>query len=252
MEYNFDAIKVRDEIIDWLKSLKESTGLQKVVLGISGGKDSTIVAALCCRAFGSENVYGLLMPNGHQTDIQDSYNVCNLLGIQHYVKNIKPVYDAEIALLEDDGTVVSKEAKINIAPRIRMTTLYAWGQTNHCRVCGTSNLSEITLGYFTKYGDGGTDFNPIGALTSLEVIAIGDTLDELPYNLIHKTPSDGLCGMSDEERLGLKYVDVHNYIRKTGEVDEEIRKKIEQLEKYGMHKRKPIPVFIPEIGYLYE
>ncbi|WP_352406485.1 NAD(+) synthase [Acetoanaerobium noterae] len=243
MNYEFDAVKVRDEIIKWLRDFKESTGLTKVVLGISGGKDSTVVAALCARAYGRENVYGILMPNGDQIDIADSHKVCEALGINSRVINIKPVYEAELAVLESTGDEISVDAKINIAPRIRMMTLYAWGQSHHCRVCGTGNLSELTLGYFTKYGDGGVDFNPIANLTSVEVVAIGDTLEELPYDLVHKTPTDGLSGKSDEERLGLKYDDVHKYIRKLELDNQETVEKIKKLEKAALHKRTPIPTF---------
>ncbi len=243
MSYEFDAVKVRDEIIKWIKNLKESTGLSKVVLGISGGKDSTVVAALCARALGKENVYGILMPNGEQIDIADSHKVCEVLGINSSVINIKPVYDAHLAVLESTGDEISVDAKINIAPRIRMMTLYAWGQSHHCRVCGTGNLSERTLGYFTKYGDGGVDFNPIANLTSVEVVAIGDTLEELPYDLVHKTPTDGLSGKSDEERLGLKYEDVHKYIRKIKLDSQEIVDKIKRFEQSALHKITPIPVF---------
>ena len=243
LKYSFDAIKIRDEIIEWLQNFKETSGLSKVVIGISGGKDSSIVAALCARAFGKENVYGLLMPNGEQSDIADSHKLCDALGINYKIKNIGPVYDAAIAMLESDGNIISVEAKINIAPRLRMTTLYAWGQANHCRVCGTGNLSEITLGYFTKYGDGGVDFNPIANLTSIEVVAIGDTLEELPYELVHKAAADGLSGKSDEERLGLKYEDVHKYIRNLGLEDKDIIEKIQKMERLSMNKRKPIPKF---------
>ena len=125
LKYSFDAIKIRDEIIEWLQNFKETSGLSKVVIGISGGKDSSIVAALCARAFGKENVYGLLMPNGEQSDIADSHKLCDALGINYKIKNIGPVYDAAIAMLESDGNIISVEAKINIAPRLRMTTLYA-------------------------------------------------------------------------------------------------------------------------------
>lgn len=242
--YTFDAMKVRQNIVAWLRDMKEKTGLRGVVIGISGGKDSTVAAALCAEAFGKENVHGLLMPNGEQSDIADSYRVCDAIGINYEVINIKPAYDALVGLLGD----VTDEARVNIPPRVRMTTLYAYGQTHGLRVCGTGNLCERYVGYFTKWGDGACDFNPLGELTVKEVVAIGDTYDNIPSDLIHKIPTDGLWGQSDEERLGVTYEDIHNFIRLAAEVDPETKEKIRQKNKYALHKLDPIPIFVP-IGH---
>lgn len=273
--YSFDAAKARDEAVEWIKKEAERAHFNKVVLGISGGKDSTIAAALCCKALGPENVHGLLMPNGIQTDIDDSIEVCKTLGIKYDTINIKPIYDMFIMqyglctldsdidykdcnTLEDminkTGTqeskvVITEDALINLAPRIRMTILRLWGQSHHHRLCGTGNFSEITVGYCTKDGDTSNDFNPLGRLTSIEVVEIGLTMDELPRHLVIKTPSDGLSGKTDEEKLGLKYEDIHKYIRGL-ELDKETWNKIHEKELAGLHKRSKVE-FVPSDQLLY-
>ena len=239
--YFFDAVKERANIVSWLRDLREKTNIKGVVIGISGGKDSTIAAALCAEAFGAENVHGLLMPNGIQPDISDSVKVCECLNIPYETININPMYMEFLRNIEN----ISDEARINIAPRIRMTTLYTYGQSHGYRVCGTGNLCERVLGYFTKWGDGGSDFNPLGNLTVPEVFAIGDTYSEIPHELIHKTPADGLSGFSDEERMGIKYEDVHHYVRDTKKLPMEVEEKIKKKILYSEHKRTEIPLYEP-------
>mgnify|MGYP003293589516 CR=1 FL=1 len=237
---DFDPADAVRAIKAWLEGYAVSSGMKRAVIGISGGKDSTIVAKILVDVLGKDNVKGLLMPNGEQKDINDSIRVVELLEIENKTINIKPAYDAIIEMLGGEDAV-SNEAKINIAPRIRMTNLYTYGQTHHCRVAGTGNLSELTLGYFTKYGDGGHDFNLIAGFTSLEVMRIGEELG-LPLDLVYKTPDDGLSGMSDEEKLGITYVEMHNYLRKKGkDVSREQLQKIMRMEAYAWHKRKTIP-----------
>lgn len=248
----FKPLDAVSAIKSWLYEYFESSRTKKVVLGISGGKDSTVVAKILVDVLGAENVFGMLMPNGEQKDIDDSIRVAELLGIKYEIVNIKPVYDAELAILGD----VSEEARINIAPRVRMMTLYTYGQTHGYRVAGTGNLSEISLGYFTKFGDGGHDFNIIRNFTSLEVMRIGEELG-LPFELVYKTPADGLSGKSDEERLGITYIEMHKYLRKFahGLSDEKIDK-INNMVRRAEHKTKPIPsvdykyclVDLPELG----
>lgn len=238
--YQFHAEEVRQDIIKWLRQLWEDEHMQHVVLGISGGKDSTVAAALCIEAFGSENVTGILMPNGKQKDIADSYRVCQALSLHYEVIDIGPACTTVLQAAGD----VSEEAAVNVPPRIRMTTLYAYAQSHHARVCGTGNLSERTLGYFTKWGDGASDFNPLGNLTSLEVVAIGDTYTQIPADLIHKIPHDGLGELSDEEKLGISYADVHAYLRdgcKKPAAD--ALRNIMRREINSEHKRKDIPMF---------
>lgn len=225
----------------WIEEYAQDNRMNKAVLGISGGKDSTIVAKLLVDVLGKDNVCGLLMPNGEQKDINDSLRVVELLDIPYTTVNIEEGYWAIINSLGGTG-MVSEEAKINIAPRIRMITLYTFGQTNGYRVAGTGNLSERTLGYFTKWGDGGCDFNIIGGFTSLEVMRIGEELG-LPLDLVYKTPADGLSGMSDEEKLGVTYIDVHNYLRKGYKaIAEDVANKILKMEKVSRHKLEPIPI----------
>lgn len=235
---DFKPADALETINNWLDFYFRTSKTEKVVIGISGGKDSTIVAKILVDKLGKENVLGLMMPNGVQKDINDSKRVVELLGIKSEIININGAYNEILKMLNNE---VSDEAAINIAPRIRMTALYTYGQTHHCRVAGTGNLSEITLGYFTKHGDGAHDFNIIANFTSLEVMRLGEELG-LPLDLVYKTPDDGLSGKSDEEKLGITYVEMHRYLRKNGcGVSEESLNKIKKLETYSKHKRMPEP-----------
>lgn len=236
-----DAIAAIDK---WLDKYIKQSGSNRFVLGISGGKDSTVVAKILVDKVGRENVFGLLMPNGEQKDINDSLKVVELLGIGYEVINIKPVYDAELSIL---GNNVSEEARINIAPRIRMTTLYTYGQTHGYRVAGTGNLSECTLGYFTKHGDGANDFNIIRNFTSLEVMRLGEEKG-MPDDLVYKTPNDGLSGMSDEEKLGITYIDMHTYLRKDKrDLSIDTNNKIYRMKSRAQHKLE----LSPSVNYAY-
>lgn len=247
----FDAKSAVNAIKNWLDNYANFSGMKKAVIGISGGKDSTVVAKLLVDVLGKDNVVGLLMPNGKQKDISDSFKVVELLGIKSEVINIKVVYDDIVTMLGYTENYVSEEAKINIAPRIRMIALYTYGQTNGCRVAGTGNLSERTLGYFTKHGDGACDFNLIAGFTSLEVMRIGEELG-LPLDLVYKTPDDGLSGMSDEEKLGITYIDMHNFLRKdSAGVSTEQTEKIIRMMMYSQHKREENP-FVDYMYALYE
>ena len=246
----FDAAAVRDRLVAAIRKMAGTQGFTKVVLGISGGKDSTVTAALCARALGRDNVYGVMMPDGVQTDIEDSRQVCRALGIRTKTVNIGPMHEAllqGIAANEASGTdfpvAFSRESNVNVGPRLRMTALRYITQALGARLAGTGNLSEKTVGYCTKDGDTSCDFAVLGMLTSVEVVQVGLTMEELPRELVQKTPADGLSGFSDEERLGLKYADIHAYIRYgtcgNPETDEKIRRK----EAANMHKRR-MPVRI--------
>jgi NAD+ synthase len=173
-------VNVRDRIIEFLNDYKNNTNCKGVVLGISGGKDSTVVAMLSKLVFG-DNVFGVIMPNGIQSDIDDAINVCETLNIDYRVVNINQAYRSLVGSIEthvwkDDQLCekhidencpkISDKAKTNIPPRLRMTTLYAIAQTLGYRVIGTGNASERYIGWFTKYGDGGCDLNLEGLLNA--------------------------------------------------------------------------------------
>ena len=233
--------EVVDDIVKQIRDWFEKNGPKaSAVLGISGGKDSTVTAALLVRALGKDRVVGVLMPNGEQSDIADSYEVCKMLGIKYYVINIADAVKG----LEDQLNAfmtVSEDTLINIPPRVRMTTLYAVAQSlpNGGRVINTCNRSENYVGYSTKFGDAAGDFSVLGNFLVSEVLAIGDELG-LPYELVHKTPSDGLCGKTDEDNLGFTYAILDAYL--TGEeIDEEIMEVIERKHKANLHKEKSMP-----------
>ncbi|MBQ9964325.1 MAG: NAD(+) synthase [Clostridia bacterium] len=224
----FDAMKVKTECVEWIRNFFEKNGAGcNAVVGISGGKDSSIAAALCVEALGKDRVVGVLMPQGEQHDIDMAYLLVNHLGIRHYEVNIKEAVDSLIAALPPD-LEVSTQAKTNLPPRIRMSTLYAVSQSVNGRVVNTCNLSEDFVGYSTRYGDAAGDFSPLCNLTVTEVKEIGYLLG-LPKVLVDKTPIDGLCGKTDEENLGFTYAELDVYIR-TG--------KIEDLEKKALIDRK--------------
>ncbi|MBR3104525.1 MAG: NAD(+) synthase [Lachnospiraceae bacterium] len=241
--YNFNAEAVRDRLIAMIKEHAQQYGFDKVVLGISGGKDSIVAAALCARALGKENVIGVMLPDKQQADIADSVKVCESVGIKNHTINIGEIHTALLAAT--DAIPFSEESNTNVAPRLRMTTLRYVAQALGARLCGTGNLSEATVGYCTKDGDTSCDFNPLGALTSVEVVEVGKTLPELPRELVEKTPNDGLSGKSDEEKLGLKYADIHKYIRFGSCGDAGIDEKIRRKEASNMHKRMRPPILDP-------
>ena len=238
----FDAVKARDNLIRGIRSLAEEEHFSRVVIGISGGKDSTVCAALCARALGPENVYGVMMPDNVQADISDSVRVCASLGINSRTVNIGEMHKAlHTALARDtEGFPVAyvKESDVNVGPRLRMTTLRYIAQALGARLVGTGNLSEATVGYCTKDGDTSCDFALLGTLTSKEVVAVGLTMEELPGELVEKTPSDGLSGKPDEERLGVTYQAIHDYIRKGSSGDPEADAIIRRKEQANMFKRR--------------
>ena len=251
-EYHFDAAATRDRMVEEIKKLASQQGFSRVVIGISGGKDSTVTAALCTRALGKENVYGVMLPDGEQKDISDSIRVCKALGIQHRTINIGPMHEALWAVTDQKENTAkenefaipyNRESDINVGPRLRMTTLRYIAQALGARLAGTGNLSEATVGYCTKDGDTSCDFSVLGALTSVEVVEVGLTMEELPHELVVKTPTDGLSGKSDEERLGLTYHDIHQYIRFGTCGNAETGEKIRRKEQANMHKRR-MPVIL--------
>ena len=244
----FDAVKVKNDIVQWIKDWFAVNGPYcKAVVGISGGKDSTVVAALCVEALGKENVVGVLMPNGYQSDLECAKQLVKHLDINAWECNIKTIYEAFIKEIEWPvfaffNSKVSDQTEINLPPRIRMTMLYAISQSINGRVACTDNLSESYIGYSTRWGDNVGDFCPLANLTSEEVVAVGDALG-LPYELTHKVPSDGLCGKTDEDRFGFTYEALNKYIRTGICEDEETKKKIDEMHQKNLFKLQPIPRF---------
>lgn len=250
----FDAVKVKNDCVQWIRDWFEENGKGcNAVIGISGGKDSTVAAALCVEALGKDRVIGVLMPNGEQNDIEDSFALVNHLGIRFTVQNIDKIYKEFLRNLEYpiDGNIYrikqTEQTKINLPPRIRMTTLYAVAQSVNGRVVCTDNLSESYIGYSTRWGDSVGDFSPLANLTSEEVVAVGNALS-LPYDLTHKTPSDGLCGKTDEDRFGFTYEVLNKYIRTGVCEDEVIKAKIDEKHQKNLFKLQPIPSFVPMGG----
>lgn len=244
MKYSFDADKVKDECVLWIREYFEENGPTcNAIVGISGGKDSTVVAALCAEALGQERVIGVLLPEGVQGDICDSYQVIETLGIRSCKINIKPIVDAAIENLKLSGlSHISEDTKINLPARIRMSMLFAVSQSSNGRVANTCNLSEDWVGYSTLFGDGAGQFAPLAGLTVTEVKAIGYALG-LPSNLIEKTPSDGLSGQTDEDRLGFTYKEIDTYLR-TGEcASSTVKDMIDLKHRKNLFKLCPMPKF---------
>lgn len=239
-----DPKKTKDEIVQWIRNyFKENGPGCSAVIGISGGKDSTIAAALCVEALGKDAVVGVLMPNEIQSDIKDSYKVVEALGINYHVVNIGDIVFALTDQLE--GIMhVSEQTRVNMPARIRMTTLYAVAQSlqNGGRVVNTCNRSEDFVGYSTKFGDSAGDFSPFANLMVHEVRQIGYELP-IPKELVDKTPSDGLCGKTDEDNLGFTYAQLDDYITHGTCGILSIDNKIEDMHRHNLHKLQPMPCF---------
>ncbi len=240
----FNAEKVKNECVQWIRDFFEENGKDcNAVVGISGGKDSSIVAALCVEALGKDRVIGVLMPCGEQADIDMAKLLVNTLGIKHYIINIK---DAVDGITNSIPFELSTQSKTNLPPRIRMSTLYAVSQSHNGRVANTCNLSEDWVGYSTRYGDSVGDFSPCSNLTVDEMKQIGRLIG-LPSELVDKVPTDGLCGKTDEDNLGFTYAELDRYIR-TGEIeDAEKKAKIDGLHRINLFKLQLMPAFVPKL-----
>lgn len=244
----FNAKKVTDALVNWIQHYFEENGPgAKAIVGISGGKDSSVVAAACAKALGQDRVFGVLMPSGVQDDIQYSYDLCSHLNIPYVVVNIGDTVKAEMTEMEKVSKqlglgTVTDVTRINTPARIRMTTLYGIAGLLGGRVANTCNLSEDWVGYATKFGDGAGDFSPLHQLTVQEVKQIGRELG-LPEHFIEKIPVDGLCGKTDEDNLGFSYQTLDRYIREGLCDDPAVQQRIDQLNRAGLHKLLPMPYF---------
>ncbi len=242
----FNTKETTQKCIAWIREFFEQNGKDcNAVIGISGGKDSSVAAALCVEALGKDRVIGVLMPNGVQHDIDMAELLVNHLGIKHYTVNIKAAFDGLTEAMPKELEFTA-QARTNLPPRIRMAALYAVSQCSNGRVVNTCNLSEDWVGYSTRYGDAAGDFSPLSLLTVAEIKQIGAYLG-LPDVLVNKTPIDGLCGKTDEENLGFSYATLDRYIR-TGEIDDlELKKKIDAMHARNLFKLQLMPVFNPDI-----
>ena len=240
----FNALTVKDECIAWIRDFFEENGKGcNAVVGISGGKDSSVVAALCAQALGKERVIGVLMPCGEQHDIDMAQLLVSHLGISSCVVNIA---DAVRSITNSIPFELSEQSRINLPPRVRMTVLYAVAQSRNGRVANTCNLSEDWVGYSTRYGDAAGDFSPCSYLTVAEIKQLGTILG-LPDVLVNKVPIDGLCGKTDEENLGFTYAELDRYIR-TGVIEDAAKKeRIDTLHEKNLFKLSMMPAFKPTL-----
>lgn len=243
----FEAKKIKEDLIKWISAYFEANGTPqtKAVIGISGGKDSSVVAALCVEAIGKDRVLGVLMPQGEQHDIDVARALCDTLGIQNVEVNIEQAVKDLYAEIEKTGLALNTIATFNTPARVRMTTLYALSGMVGGRVANTCNLSEDWVGYATKFGDGAGDFSPLSHLTVSEVKAIGRELG-LGAMFVEKTPIDGLCGKTDEDNLGFTYEVLDRYIREGQCEDPLTKEKIDRMNRLNMHKLNPMPSYKPD------
>lgn len=240
----FQVMEVKNRCVEWIRNFFEENGKGcNCIIGISGGKDSSVAAALCVEALGKDRVIGVLMPNGKQADIDMAEKLVEFLGITGMTVNIEPIVQAVTQGIQDAlAENMSGQAAVNLPARLRMAVLYAISQSKNGRVANTCNLSEDWVGYSTRYGDSVGDFSPLSDLTVTEVKLVGRVAG-LPTEFIDKTPSDGLCGKSDEENLGFTYEVLDQYIR-TGEIeDAAIKEKIDRLHDKNLFKLRLMPKF---------
>ena len=240
----FDAKKIADEIVEWIKNYFDATASATTpcVIGISGGKDSSIVAALCARALGVDRVIGVMMPSGVQSDIDVARELCDFLGIKKFEVNVGEAVSALKGAVQSTGLIFNDVATVNTPARIRMTVLYAVSAIFSGRVANTCNLSEDWVGYSTKFGDAAGDFSPLSRFTVTEVKAIGKALG-LPDKFVEKTPIDGLSGKTDEDNLGFSYAVLDKYIREGVIDDEAVKQNIDRRHRANLHKLQLMPCY---------
>lgn len=241
---DFDARKAADATVSWVRDWFNKNGKGcNCIIGISGGKDSSVASAVCVKALGKERVIGVMMPNKDQADIDMAELLIDHLGIKSYMINIGTTFDALVKEIRDKTGEISNDSIINLPPRLRMSTLYAIAQSHNGRVANTCNLSEDWVGYSTRYGDSVGDFSPLSSFTTAEIRAIGRYLG-LPDVLINKVPSDGLSGKTDEDKLGFTYEVLDQYIR-TGEIEDiKTKERIDILHERNLFKLRYMDHFV--------
>lgn len=240
----FQPKQIAQNIVEWIKEYFDNNASPNTpcVIGISGGKDSSVVAALCVQALGRDRVIGVLMPSGTQSDIDVAYDLCKTLGIKHFEVNIGDTVSAIKNAVRDAGLNFNDVATVNTPARIRMTTLYAVSAIFGGRVANTCNLSEDWVGYSTKFGDAAGDFSPLSRFTVDEVKQIGKAIG-LDDKFVDKVPIDGLSGKTDEDNLGFTYAVLDRYIRDGICEDENVRQNIDRRHKNNLHKLQLMPCF---------
>lgn len=253
LEYSKLIIEA-EKAINWIKEFVESSGAEGVVIGNSGGKDSATVIAMATRALGKDKVLTIAMPcNSIKEDLEDAKLVSMTFDVPLLEIDLSDSYNTFERTINNSLKGIDKElvneAKVNSKPRFRMTTLYSVAQSMNYLVIGTGNLCEQMVGYTTKWGDNASDFNPIGNFTVREVLAIGKYLG-VPDRIINKAPSDGLGSKTDEEKMGVTYDQIEEYIE-TGKTSEEAMLVIERKNRVSKHKRSLVPKYtFDRVNYL--
>ena len=248
--YSFDAKKTKDEIVTWIRNYFRKNGSDcNAVIGMSGGKDSTIVAALCCEALGKDRVFGVIMPNTAMKDSDIAVEICEYLDIDYMDINIGEAYDSLTNELAANDIKLSSNAATNLPARLRMSTLFMVAQSVNGRVANTCDFSEDYIGWATLFGDGAGQFSPLGKLTVTEVKQIGYELG-LPKKFIEKTPADGLTDKSDEDNFGFTYQFLDRYIR-TGDFgnDTATAARIDKMHDANTFKLLPMPMYKPNCNW---
>ncbi len=237
-----EAAKIVNFIEAWLKEKVNQAGARGIVVGLSGGIDSAVVAALGRRAFGHDNILALIMPcHSNPEDAQDAILTADKLDINFKIIELDNAFDAVNLAFNQNDINLSKMSAANLKARLRMSTLYAAAQTNNFLVCGTGNKSEYETGYFTKYGDSASDLLPLADLLKAEVRAAAKYLG-VPEKIIVKAPSAGLWeNQTDEGEMGFSYDELDNYLS-TGEARPEIKERIEAMRRKSVHKRMLPPI----------
>ncbi len=232
------------KISSWIKQKIHESGSKGIAVGLSGGIDSSVIAVLSKKAAG-ENVIGVIMPcHSNPKDTEHAKLLANKFGIKTETVDLLPVYEKMLSSIPEKE---SKIAKANLKARLRMATLYYIANAHNYLVAGTGNKTEIMIGYFTKYGDGGIDMEPIGDLYKTEVRKLAKDL-EIPDEIIDKPPSAGLWeGQTDEDEMGITYEELDNILEaiekdETEKIDKEKLEKVKEMIQKSEHKRHVPPV----------